>query len=208
MTIGAMRDLIISLKNEGQGAYHAPDEIVRALNNGSTDKFNEEKRAFEATSYISDNLSEFKVGPTEVPITLGLGNKPADYALRTGAETSDGVEIEIVPEGEWVARKNDPVAVPSTTKPICAIRDQIQVYPSTVTAIYLYYLRKPVQMVFGYTTDGNGVVTQDLGSSVDCDWPDDCHNDIVLRALPYLGVPLSDELLIRFKSIKLQTEHV
>lgn len=197
------------LKNQYQSGEQEPEQIDRALNNASNDKFNEEKRIFERDGYISDNLHNFKKFD-DITIASGFGDLPEDYAYRTGAsftnDDDEELEVEIVPESEWINRKNDPIDPPNEDYPICAIREQLQVVPD-ITPIKLYYLRKPVIMQFAYTTSGNDLI-YDAGSSVDCDWPEDCHTDLILRACPYLGIPLNDDMMVKIKAYKKQTENV
>lgn len=206
MTIKDMHDMIDTLKNEGQTGYHTPEEIDRALNNASDDKFNAEKKIFESTGIISDNLRTFKTSAT-ISLTSGSGSLPSDYSYRTGASTTGDLPVEILSEGEWVYKINDPIDPPSSTRPIMAIRNTVSVLPNTLSSVVLYYLKRPATMVFGYTvTDGENVYNS--GTSTQPDWAPDCHVDIVLRACVYLGVPLKEQDLIRLKAYKTQTENV
>lgn len=209
MTINEIHERFLTLKRQGQGAYHSREEIDRFLNDASNDKFNEEKRLFELNGYISDNLKDFKTSAT-VTFTAGLGDLPGDYDYRTNASTTatPPKKVEIVPEGEWIERINDPIEPPSATLPICAIREQIQIYPSSVANMKLYYLKRPATMVFGYTEDGDGNTIYDSGTSTQCDWPVGAQVDIILRALVYAGVSLPDQVMIQAKQIKMQTEKV
>ncbi len=214
MTIDEMHERFITMKRQGQGAYHSREEIDRFLNDASKDKFTDEKKLFEVNGFISDNLRNFKTSGT-VTFTAGFGPLPALYAYRTNAATivtppALPQKVEIVPEGEWIERINDPIAVPSATDPICAIRNEIQIYPASVVTMTLYYLKKPATMVFGYTTDGDGNTTYDSGSSTDCDWADEeSQIDIIIRALTvYAGVSLPDQVLIQARQIKKSTESV
>lgn len=203
MTINEMHERFITLKRQGQGAYHSREEIDRFLNDGSNDKYNEERRLFELNGHISDNLHNFKKSAT-VNFTAGLGDLPADYDYRTNASTTatPPKKVEIVPEGEWIERVNDPIDPPSATQPICAIREQVEIYPSSVSAIKLYYLRKPATMVFGYTEDGDGNTIYDSGTSTDPDWPDGAPClDVIRRALKYAGVSLPDQVMMQAKQI-------
>lgn len=204
MTIGEMHDFTRFLINQGQGGYTSPEEIDRALNNGSDDKFNELKREFERTQTVSGFLGAFKKRST-VALTSGAGSLPADYDHATNASTITNKQIDIVPEGEWISRINDPIAVPDSDHPICAIRSQIEVVPTTLTSMYLYYLRVPTTMTYVYS-DSGGDITPNLGASTDCDWPAQAHLDIVRRALPYLGIPLTNEILLQFETLKKKTE--
>ena len=209
MTISEIHSRFVTLKRQGQGGYHTREEIDRFLNDASNDKYNEEKRAFEVTGFISDNLHNFKTSAT-VNFTAGLGDLPADYDYRTNASTTatPPKKVEIVPEGEWIERINDSISVPSTTLPICTIREQVQIYPTAVSAMKLYYLKKPATMVFGYTTDGDGNTIYDAGSSTDPDWPDSCIPDLLLRGLAYAGIALPDQVMMSAKAQKKQIENV
>lgn len=201
---------IRQLASEGQGGWMPPNEVERALNLGSTDKFNEERRMFEKTGHISDNFRMFKKVQV-LNLTSGVDDLPANYGYRTNAAvTSTMKKVDIVPDSEWIARINDPIDPPTESRPIMSIGEEgkVQVRPTTIPQVSLYYLRRPVDMVIDFTEDGNGDITINQGASTDCDWPVECHNDILLRALSYLGVPLSDELMIKLKTLKKQTEGV
>lgn len=207
-----MHEFIDDLKNQGQGGYFSPEQKDRALNAASSDKFNQEKRRFEESQYISDNLNPFQKYAT-VTLTSGFGPLPADYDYATNAATIsvtaslDKQPIDIVREAEWVNRINDPISAPSAAKPVLILRSTIEIVPSSLTSFRLYYLRKPVDMVFGYTESGGDYIYS-VGTSVNSDWPDSCHVDLCLRALTYLGVPLNDDMLVRLKAYKQQTEGV
>lgn len=207
MTINEMHERIIFMKRQGQGAYHTREDIDRALNDASNDKYNEEKKLFEVNGFISDNLSNFKTSST-ITFTSGFGDKPAGYDYRTNAAITGNLKVEIVPEGEWVERLVDPIDVVSATRPICAIRDQIEISPFTITSMKLYYLKRPTTMVFGYTEDGDGNAIYDSGTSTDSDWPESTHTSIVLRALAYLGIALPDEVMMKANQLKHSTENV
>jgi hypothetical protein len=209
MNINEMRTRLITLSRQGQGGYYTPEETDRFLNDAINDKYNEEKRSFELNGFISDNLSNFKTSST-ITLTSGIGSKPANYDYRTNAATSktSGIEVKIVPEGEWVERISDPIDVVSATNPICAIRDQITVYPTSLTSFELYYLKRPSTVVFGYTDDGFGNAVYNSGTSTDCDFPTSCHPDIILRALSYMGIALPDEVMMRGKQLKKSVENV
>ena len=204
MTISQMYDFVVWLKNQGQGGYHSPEEIVRAFNSAAEDKFNEEVKQFEATETISSNLRNFKQKAT-VTLTAGSGSLPADYKYATNAATTTDKRIEIVPEAEWIDRINDPIDAPDADNPICAIRNAIEVRPTSLASMHLYYLKNPVTMTISYTEDGDGNVTVTGGT--DCDFPSVVHTDIVRRACVYLGIPLNDEGLVRLETLKKQTEN-
>lgn len=193
------------IKNQYQSGEQEPEQIDRALNSASTDQYNEFKREFERTGFISGALRPFKTS-ANITIAAGFGPLPANYEYATNASYND-IEVDIIPESEWVNRKNDPIDTPSATYPICAIRDQVEIFPAALTPLKLYYLRRPATMVFGYNQSGNDYV-YDSGTSTSCDWPPSQHIGIVLRACTYLGIPLNDDMMVKIKNYKKQTENV
>lgn len=206
MTIDEMHKFQKFLANVGQNGYFPPEDRDRAINQASFDKFNEEKRLFEVNGYISDNLRPFNVS-SDISLSSGLGSLPSDYDYRISASDASDKEVEIVESYEWLGRINSEIAPPSTTYPVLCIRNQVEVRPTSITSVKLYYLKEPLKAKWGYTVS-SGRYIHNASASTDLDWPDSAHGDIVLRSLPYLGVPLNDEVLTRFKSFKQQTENV
>jgi hypothetical protein len=205
MNINEMHEFFVTLKNEGQAVYFAPEEIDRALNAASDDKFNEFKQEFERTSRIADEMRNFKTSAT-INLTSGAGDLPANYRYRTNARTATNKIVTIVPDSEFVALLDDPIDAPDTDHPVMRIIEGVEVRPTTLASVVLYYLKSPATMVFGYTTDGDGNNVYNAGTSTDCNWPVDSHTDILRRACKYLGIPLGDQALVTLESFTKQTE--
>jgi hypothetical protein len=112
-----------------------------------------------------------------------------------------------VPESEWVNRKNDPIDIPSATYPICIIRNQVEMFPLSLTPLKLYYLKKPAVMVWGYDDSGDDLV-YNAGTSTQPDWPASAHVDLICRACVFLGIPLDQQMMIKLKGYEKQVENV
>ena len=111
---------------------------------------------------------------------------------------------------------------------------KIQVFPETTHAGYIMYLTRPIQPRFSHVVDGRKIVhnpstssaatftagstltlpngtivnagaTYTLVPSIDLNWPEDCVNDIINKALGSLGVHLEDLNVTQYTEVKNQT---
>lgn len=204
-TAKEIHDFMRTQINKGQGRYFTPEQLDTAWNNASLDKFNQEKRRFEVSGNITSSLRNFKKDE-DVSLTTGSGDLPSDYDYITNV-SANGVPVDILTEGEWVDALVDELEPPTEDYPICNIRKKIEVAPSSIAEVKVYYLSKPKKMVFGYNLVSNRPV-YDAGTSTDPDWPESAIVDVTLRALAYMGFPLKDEVTMRSKNFKNQTEGV
>lgn len=214
MLIDKLYDFIRFLKNQGQSQYFSPEEVIgMAFNRASLDLFIDEHKEFEANGRIGDNLRNFK---TELDITR---NGEGKFLLPTGAETpanpiyfnktnigslvtegTPAVESEyrgkFFTDGEWIDA-NTSSLLPPEPKNIQAriAKAEIMVKPDSVTKIRLYYLTKPVDAVYAYDPEDDKIVFK-IDGSVDPDWPITAHGSLVMRTIKYLGITLSDQVLI------------
>lgn len=214
MLIDKIYDFIRFLKNQGQSQYFSPEEVIGlAFNRASLDLFIDEHREFESNGRIGDNLRNFKV---ETDITKNVDDK---FLLPTGEETppiplyfaktnigslvTEGdppVESEyrgrFFTDGEWIDANTSSLLPPEDKNMQARIANlEIKVKPDTLTKIRLYYLTKPVEAVYAYDTV-LGKITFKEDGSVDPDWPITAHGPLIMRTIKYLGITLSDQVLI------------
>jgi hypothetical protein len=110
---------------------------------------------------------------------------------------------------------------------------KIQLFPETTHEGYIMYLTRPRKPKFSYVVDGrkvvhnggssaaqytasstltlpNGTVISSgtpyiLGPSFDLEWPEDCINDIINKALVSLGIHIEDMNVYQYAEVKNQT---
>ena len=208
MTIDEIHSFIKFLANTGQNRYFSPEEIDRAINASQIDKFNEEKSNLHKTRKISDELRVFWAGQT-LTLISGEVSLPSNYdTILSVIDSTNSVNIEMVDSSEYQRRRFSDIEAPSAEYPICNIRqDYISVRPSSSNNIFITYIKKPNEVEWAYTTSGNDYV-YDSNSSINLEWPDTAHIDIVLRSCVYLGIPIDDTNLSQLKAYKKQTEGV
>jgi len=95
-----------------------------------------------------DNIEPFKHSE-EINLTSGVGDLPGDYVdkIAVDAFTNDSYSspVDITNENHFVTRKNDSTYPPTESYPIGWIGGgKINIAPSTISKVKLYYYRYPV----------------------------------------------------------------
>ena len=83
-------------------------------------------------------------------------------------------------------------------------RDYIQFSPNDLYSANIIYLKKPEDMVWGYTMNGQ-IPEYSEALSTQPEWNDTDMNEIIYLALSYIGVNLKDPDVSQFAQIKTQT---
>lgn len=177
-----------------RAAYKSPEEIDNALYRGLidfyTDLFKAPSKSQRLSRYISEQACNIS-GSNKFALEADF-YKPIGVISIVG---SDQYEGDILAENEWLDRKNSLIIPPTTTKPIArVIGSDVEIYPSDPGNYKLVYYRIPVKPVYAFTVDGNGRdITYTSSGSVDLDIDASAFDDVVVRALGYLGVSLNDQ---------------
>jgi len=80
---------------------------------------------------------------------------------------------------------------------------QIQLYPSTDSYTgNLYYMKRPVKPVYGYTIVGGRQIVYNPETSTQLQWRDTDIDTILLKALSSIGINLSDQEVSQFAELK------
>lgn len=163
-------------------------------------------QVYEQTQKISDDLRPFKTRSVVMPSSNGHIQLPPDYAHLTYLNYFKSKEeekpIDILVDDKWASRTSSNL-IPTGKYPIANLRsDHIKVVPIT-TRVILGYLRYPSAVAWGYTISGTtGRPVYDPANSIDSEFPDELHNDIVIKICSYLGISLSKQELAQYTEIK------
>jgi len=110
---------------------------------------------------------------------------------------------------------------------------KIQLFPESQHSGYIMYLSRPVKPLFSHVVDGRKIVhnasgssatftasssltlpdgttvspgaTYTLPGSIELNWPEDCINDIINKALVSLGIHIEDLNVYQYSEVKNQT---
>lgn len=164
---------------------------------------------------VHDSLLPFKKQATFTTgnFTSGVYTLPADYLhlLSMDINISDddapnGVTYEAVDfilEDRWSERKKSQLIPVSATRPIARLMmnttpaKAIEMFPAQGYAGTIYYMKKPAAPVFDYTLVGR-VITYNQGGSTQMEWDDEEINNVIAKAMQFLGVNLQAGELIQF----------
>lgn len=170
--------------------------------------------AYEVTQKVKDDMRVFKKTAT-IPRANGVFPLPVDYTHTTSILSASidncdgssdlGKKVELVTDGEIGARMCDFLTKPSEKNPIGSIEaEAIRVYPATISAISLTYLKTPDTPVWAYTIQSD-VAIYDADNSVNFEWPDILANDLSRLVLSYMGVSLRDDAVRSYARESVQT---
>lgn len=211
MNINEIYKLVSYMVDKYQGAYLAPDDFNMAVNaaqkqylnflTGETAEFNQGSRrpsgGFSNDVTTGGSLSNFLKEATLL-INSQLAPQPADFykisAMRT---TDDDYAVRRVGADKIYAYVNNPIDTPTATTPIYTeIGTNFKFWglPTAAdTPVKIIYFKKPADAKWAYTGD----LVYDVANSVQLEWPENDHMDIVYRTLGIIGINLKDGDLLR-----------
>lgn len=204
-----------------QGSYLAPDDFNMAINaaqrqylnflTGETAEYNQGSRrpsgGFSNDVTTGGSLSTFlkesvlAINQVVNNENYQLAGQPTDFYKISAMRTIDNdYAIKRVGADKVYSYINNPIDNPTATDPIYTeIGNNFKFWPNTLASARIIYFRKPADAKWAYTgdlvylppTSGNP------NSSVDLEWPENDHMDIVYRTLGIIGINLKDGDLIR-----------
>jgi|ERR1039457_266749 hypothetical protein len=124
---------------------------------------------------------------------------PGDYLQTDAMWSLYGYDrIAYVPQEKWYSSYNS-VIDPVATNPIYLIKDTgFQFAPENTGQAKLSYVRNPPDIIWGYTTDGNGRPVYNPATSQDPIWDNLAIFEIICRSLRMVGVNLQSQVVSQF----------
>jgi hypothetical protein len=180
-----------------RGVYTTFPQMTAALDAAQLEKFEEDFKAYGVNQTVHDSLKPFLVRVQFTSASDGTVSFASDYMhLLAGVFTVTGSTVNkmrfINPDELPDALTNQLRAV-STSSPIATDTDLgFQIYPQSQQVGFYSYLRRPATPVFDYTQVGR-VITYNSSGSTQLEWQDNYIDNIIARALSYLGINMDDE---------------
>lgn len=201
--ISNIHDLISFIERKERGVFTLPPQKDIILNAGQLDVYN---RYFEpynqGNENIHDALKPFKVDYQFASDSNGFVSLPANaiHLLRNvftvyGSTVNRAREVN---EAQWVDAITNQLRPVSLTRPVYKqYQTGFTLYPQTTQAGFLSYLKLPAVPVYGYTQSGRQI-TYDPATSTQIEFDDIYVNEIIARAMFYLGYNLSEADISEF----------
>lgn len=206
--IKTIHDRINFAVKKGQTGYFSPTKLDDEIYAEVLNLWKKYVAEFEATQLVSTFLDPFKASEDCSPNgTTGIGTLTAAYQYPTAVRViSNGKKIDIVDRAHWDNRVNHPIEGPTADYPICTFENkQIIVRPVNIGDVQINYLKKPTKPVYAYDNVSDRYVYND-SSSVEIEFDESLHDEIINRVLGNLGVPMREEFLVRVSQQEKMTE--
>jgi hypothetical protein len=141
------------------------------------------------------DLAPFRTS-SQLTLTTGEVALPTNYIHYLGAytvETSNRREIDIISEQELSKRLQVKSSKPISLFPVMTINEsKIKVFPTNLTPIRFFYLKKPTAPVYiDILSQTSGLYEYSSGTSTQLEWNEDLHPEFIRNVLNYLGVQVS-----------------
>lgn len=190
------------------GAFVTIPEAIQALTAAQLDRFQYDFSQYQVNQSVADALSPFKVRIQFTSAADGQVVNPANYQhLIGGVFTVTGSTINAV---RFINDDELPNALTSQLRPVSTSNPiavdsaaGFQLYPQSQQTGFYTYLRLPNAPVYGYT-QVNRVITYNPATSVQIEYYDVYVDNIIARAVSYLGVNLDDQAVQQFAQLQEQ----
>lgn len=201
--ISNIHDLISFIERKERGVFTLPAQKDMVLNAGQLDIFN---RYFEPYNQGNDNIHDalkpFKIDYQFTSASDGRVTLPSNAVhLLKNIFTLTGSTINRcrgVNEAQWVDAITNQLRPVSLSKPIYKqYQNGFTLYPQSTQIGFLSYLKLPAVPVYGYTQSGRQI-TYDANTSTQIEFDDIYINEIIARAMFYLGYNLSEGDIAEF----------
>jgi hypothetical protein len=200
-------DRVQLANRKGLCPYYSPDQLEDEVHAESLNLWKKYIKEFEQTQIISVFLDPLRAKETVV-LTAGAGtlvtskNQYKSGVLVPSTEKT----VPMIDIAHWGDAVNDSVRVPSTDYPICKIENAaIILRPITVASVDVYFIKKPTKPVYAFTTSSDDYVYSDI-DSIDMEWTEELHDEIMNRVLANLGISQREGEVIQYSNIEQQKE--
>jgi hypothetical protein len=166
------------------------------------------------TDNVVSRLTPFQKTAT-LTVSSGVATKPADFNKLLAMYTPNDFRVLRIEEDRFAERIKDSIdPVNEANAFYIEAKTNWRIYPTTLNNLTLKYLYVPVDVVWGYTLDGQGrpvynplpynPITQPNGS-IQPEWLENDYDEIIARAAKIIGVSLVSPQAINYGQGVIQT---
>lgn len=206
--------------NKVLGSYYTVAQLEMLFNNAQLSYYTDIKGKYSTSTLIKEILAPFKNTYIFTPsnsisgyVVVASDVGYLDFLdMQIEVDISSRIiytPVEIVAEDTRADRLNsqiDPVTVANPVAEIIAPR-YFKMYPTAGYRGIITFLRKPTDVVYGYTVISGRVIVYDPSTTVQPLWRPTDYTPILLKALQSVGVNLSSQELAQWAEIKTQQNY-
>lgn len=190
-------DFMSYIVRKERGVMLLISDAVNALDVGQLDALEEYFKQYGVSQVVHDALKPFRVFYQFTSDAAGFVTYPAAVVHLLGTpwtvtgSTANG--IRFVNEDELTTLFNSQLRPIDNSYPIAVdTAAGFSIYPQQTQIGYFWYLRRPVLPVYAYTQVGRAITYNSAGST-QLEWNEMYWNNIIARALKYVGVNMSEK---------------
>lgn len=210
--INNIYNTILFIARKERGTFLSVANCMNILDMGQMELLEEAFKEYQINQTISDALSPFKVRLQFATSSFGEVTMPLDYQhLLGGIFTVTGSTVNSV---KFLTEDNLAEALTSQLRAITTGNPRaldsalgFQIYPQVQQTGFYTYLRRPLMPVLIYTQAGR-VLTYNPLTSIQIEFYDVYINNIIARALKYLGINMSEQEIENFGQVQSQETNI
>jgi len=230
INVNTVYTTVLSILNKEQRGYLTPDEfnkIGTQVQLEIFEKFFEDynqyirmpKTDVEFASRMDRIRQEFQVFEVTANASAVAGNvydlpiNPAVHRFGSAFYTkgTNSPEIGILSKRDYQQQILSPILQPTANFPIATYQeDKLTVFPAVtvpaVSDISFNYIKKPSDVVWGFTTNAVGAYIYNAGTSTDFEISSMQQTEVILEILKYAGIIIRDPQIIQAAQQELMQE--
>lgn len=200
--IGDIYNFVKFLSDKDGRGYVSPEEFSQALEAGQLAVFNAYRASGALDNLTGGALSPFVASTTFTTSASGEFTKPTGFVQVQEIVVKGLTYTPILFNELREARISQLYPLESYPRYMEQAR-RVVLYPQKTVNGTLTYLRMPAAPVMGYTVDSTtGLPVYNSGTSVQLEIPEAYWLQVIHKALPYIGVNLSDADLVALSQQK------
>jgi len=206
--INGIYNFMVDIARKERGVFLTIPQAMEYLDNAQMEAIQDWFELYGTTQEIHDALRKIRAQVQFTSTSDGQVIFTSDYLhMIGGAYTVTGStinSIRFVNEDEIALALKSQLRPVSTSKPVAKdIANGFQIYPQVQQTGFYNYLRRPATPVLGTTQSGR-TFTYDPSSSTQLEFTDTYVNNIIARALKFMGVNMAEQDLSQFAQLQTQ----
>lgn len=208
MSINDVYNILVYIVRKERGVFLKIESAMQVLDNAQLEAVEDWFAPYGSTQIIHDALRQLRTQVQFTSASDGQVTFASDYLHLIGSPytiTGSTVNaVRFVNEDELPLALTSQLRAVSTSKPIAKDTSTgFQLYPQSQQTGFYNYLRRPATPVLAYTQVGR-VITYNSAGSTQLEFTDAYINNIIARALKYLGINMAEQDISQFAQVQTQ----
>lgn len=218
MNISEAFDFLNFWISKERGVFYTIPELTLIVNRGQSSLFSDLEPIYATSQRVKDALAPFRDTYNFTTQVSGLVIVPSDrnYSSLLDIEIYFPISnrtvyygVSLANEDVRTSRLNSQIDPATVTSPVGEqiAKGTFKLSPTGVYNGTVTFLRKPTDIVFGYTVISGRVIVYDPNTSVQFEWNDQWQNAVLVKALSSIGINLTDQQVSQYAELKTSSNY-